>query len=67
MALVLLTSHDAREIEEGPSSVQIIDLTHPLCSRALPIANFPSPHGLNWISVEMPCGYKRIVHRHATS
>jgi len=61
------TKHDAIEIEEVPSSVQIIDPTHPLFSRTLPIAKFPTPHGLNWISVEMPCGYNRIIHRHATS
>ena len=61
------TKHDAIEIEEVPSSVQIIDPTHPLFSRTLPIAKFPTPHGLNWLSIEMPCGYKRNVHRHATS
>ena len=61
------TKHDAIEIEEVPPAVQIIDPTHPLFSRTLPIAKFPTPHGLNWLSVEMPCGYKRIVHRHATS
>jgi hypothetical protein len=61
------TKHDATEIQEVPPAVQIIDPTHPLFGRTYPIANMMTPHGWNWISVEMPCGSKRVIPREATS
>jgi hypothetical protein len=60
------TKHDAIELQVVPLFVQIIDPKHPLFGQTYPVANMMTP-GRNWISVEMPCGTKRVIPPEATS
>ncbi|MHA2085934.1 MAG: hypothetical protein ACXABD_19495, partial [Candidatus Thorarchaeota archaeon] len=59
--------HDAIEVENVPPTVQIIDPTHPLFGNTYPVVNLATPHGRNWLSVEMPCGSLRIIPHEATN
>jgi len=59
--------HDDIEIETVPLTVQIIDPEHPLFGTTYPIVSLATPHGRNWLAMEMPCGSIRVISHEVTS
>ena len=61
------TKHDDIEIESVPPTVQIIDPEHPLFGKMYPVVSLATPHGQNWLAIEMPCGSIRVIPHEATN
>jgi hypothetical protein len=61
------TEHDDIEIESVPLTVQVTDLKHPLFGKTYPIVSLATPHGRNWLAMEMPCGSIRVIPHESTN
>jgi hypothetical protein len=61
------TKHDDIKIENVPPAVQITDPEHPLFGQTYPIVSLATPHGRNWLAIQMPCGSIRVISYEATN
>lgn len=58
---------DNVENEKLPSTIQVIDPSHPLFGLAFSSTNLITPIGRKWIFIKMSSGYRRAIPRSATS
>jgi hypothetical protein len=58
---------DNVENEKLPSTIQVIDPSHPLFGLTFSSTNLITPIGRKWIYIKMSSGYRRAIPRSATS